>query len=86
MRKHGINLEKIDNLPDRLKPGLLNQYMNELYLSHAIDSKSGKITYTGMKISKFESVSPLLSSAIIRASCALKRNTDINEELLEILG
>ena len=86
LRKIGINLEKIDNLPDKLKPDLLKRYMNELYLSHAIDSKSGKITDTGMKISKFESISPFLSSAIIRASCALKLNTDINEELLEILG
>ena len=86
LRKIGINLEEIDNLPDKIPSEILKKYMTELYLCDAIDHNSGKITDNGMRISMFESISPFLSSAIMRASSTYNQNGDFDYKLLEILG
>ena len=86
LRQIKIKLETLSNLPDKVPPQQLERYMNELYSFNAIDPISGDITEVGRNISKFESISPFLSSAIMKTSEKFKGDGAYSKELLEVLG
>ena len=82
LRKIGIKLEIIKNLPDPIEPDAMNQFMNELYSIGAIDKKTGELTESGQKISQFESLSPFLAASIMKAA----QFYGDKSSLLEVLG
>ncbi|OHT07954.1 hypothetical protein TRFO_05088 [Tritrichomonas foetus] len=68
LRKIGIKLEAIDNLPDPISQEKLDEIMNELIKISALDSESKNLTSVGRKMSQFTSISPFLASSILQVS------------------
>lgn len=65
LRKIGIKLEKIKNLPNPIDPDEMKQFISELVSINAIHEENHKITSYGKNISDFSMVSPFMASAIL---------------------
>ncbi|KAK8845827.1 hypothetical protein M9Y10_020750 [Tritrichomonas musculus] len=82
LRKIGIKLENVQNLPDPIDTNVMKLFMEELYSIGAISKETGDLTEIGNKISQFESLSPFLAASVMKAASFYEED----QSLLEVLG
>jgi len=80
LRMMGINLEEIKNLPDKINPRDMGDFILSLIRYNALDTLK-RITDIGREMSNFDSLSPFIASAIIDIT---KRSS--NKDLEQILS
>lgn len=68
LRKNGIKIEEIKNLPDPLEEDEIKKKINELVSINALENDTHEITPYGRVLAKFSSLSPSISSAIIKVA------------------
>lgn len=79
LRKIGIKLEKITNLPDPIDPNDMEQFMNELVLIKALDKDTLENTAYGQYLADFSMISPFMASSILSvAGYSLENYRDLS--------
>lgn len=68
LRKNGIKIEEIKNLPDPLEEDEIKNKISELVSINALENDTHEITPYGRVLAKFSSLSPSISSAIIKVA------------------